>query len=135
MINANELRIGNLIQANGPVMIVKAITEHDVEMYLQGSEADNWDEELENCNGIEVTANILIKYGFDKMEPYDIYSNGRIGFKLTADGFNYMGNCGRGKYLHQLQNLYYALTNSEINVQECDANAAQSGNKKLSTKK
>lgn len=33
------------------------------------------------------------------------------------------------RYLHQLQNLYFALTNKELTVQECDANEADgSGN-------
>ena len=60
-IDARELRIGNLIEANGPAMEVKAITENTVELYLHGSESDNWEEDLEKCNGILLTEDNILK--------------------------------------------------------------------------
>lgn len=136
---ANELRIGNLIQANGPVMEVKAITKHDVELYLHGCESDNWDEDLENCTGILLTPEILERCGFWKnkmgeycIEVYDIATHlelmeGKYNFYYPQFTQTPEGSDERTVFfnrinsLHQLQNLIFALTNEELKVQEGDA--------------
>jgi len=123
MISANELRIGNFIEANGPMMEVKSIYDDHVELYLHGSEADNWDEDLEACNGIPLTPEILEKCGFElriedtiekdyKLYPLFVKFQHNGSLLVTIHEYS---SCSHIKYLHQLQNVIFALTNTELN--------------------
>lgn len=130
-ISANELRIGNMIEANGPMMEVKAIYSDHVELCLNGAEADNWDEDLEACNGIPLTPEVLAAAGFshrlgavNTIHEYFIGTNPvthdwlfDLCYIDSADNRRYFYRNGHHTvtYLHQLQNLYFALTHSELN--------------------
>lgn len=130
MIQANELRIGNLIQANGPIMEVRRVGEASVELYLHGSEADNWDEDLEDCTPIPLTPEILIAAGFreeNKAEWSIEYENDFfiVAKNLVVGVEIYLGFdvdiyhevlYERIKYVHQLQNLIYALSGNELTI-------------------
>ena len=101
MIKASELRIGNLVSKNGEWFETDFIT---INM-------------AHNYEPIQLTTEILVRCGFedDKKEMIrrlrgndfvlDGYSNDYNGFYL-----------GRIDYLHQLQNLYFALTGEELIV-------------------
>ena len=135
MIQAKELRIGNVIEANTPPMIVQAINKDSVELYMPGSEADNFEEDLEKCNGIPLTPEILEKCGFQKANndrwliemdgPHrhieviwyglakNIYVNLWEAPELSS-GEPIFYSIGGVKYLHQLQNLYWCLCGKEL---------------------
>jgi len=121
MINANELRIGNYLRIHGdpaPIQIGW--------FYLIAK-----GEELPPHEPIPLTPEILERAGFSidiyKGEDHDVYtysdekitfdSNSHYGYQLLdneqtplVDGYYF-------KYLHQLQNIYFALTGEELAIE------------------
>lgn len=140
----NELRLGNWVVYNN--QIVKTTGLH-YDMF----ECGNPDDENWMCTGrisevqpIELTEEILVKIGFEKIFQsnitkgmfelnYDISDNEFINVicRLFEDGTlnltiieRYGSMMGDNslykngiKYLHQLQNAYYLLTNEELEVE------------------
>ena len=133
MINANELRIGNYINAYdgvGPKYMYK-ISAYDI---------DEIDGDGTDCFPIPLTPEILEKCGFSQLTHYTMHNSWRINIAryrvlsvacvgepnemifLTEEkpplvndiiclkNYDYDGKT----YLHQLQNIYFALTNSEL---------------------
>lgn len=119
MIRANELRIGNYVNITylltgknrvstiGCQDIVK-INDHMLQTF--------------NYSPIAITKEWLLKFGFIPMHG----TNGnhyRLGLHfIMIDGLNdFYFMLGRGmtieiKYVHQLQNLYFALTQTELTI-------------------
>lgn len=118
MIKANELRIGNLINYGYKVAIVNAIREDGglnvkLENTLLGAE-------FECFKPIPLTPEILENVGFINRDSYwhskdfSMFLEGDYYFQYistpTSNGFL------KVNYLHQLQNLYFALTNEELEI-------------------
>jgi hypothetical protein len=113
MINANELRIGNWVTYKGQS---DRIERNDfAQTYLDRYEP------------IPITSKILKKCGFEKQEDgdggyyHELLSENGVLFiegdkKGYTDVFIDMWENIRVRYLHQLQNLYFALTNSELKI-------------------
>jgi hypothetical protein len=109
MIQLNEIREGNLVYEFGKV--------HTISF----KDDDHW--HLENFQPIPLTPEILRKCGFEanngkrlindvwlvihenEANIYDLYKNETVQMRIEL------------KYLHQLQNLYFALTQTELNIQ------------------
>lgn len=115
MIKANELRIGNWIlpehNLDGDFHLVTGIGEGSVNGYIQDwySPIPLTPEILEKCgfeatNGIEIKNYIWLVIHCDSGEAniYNIYKNETLQLRIEC------------KYLHQLQNLYFALTGEEL---------------------
>jgi hypothetical protein len=112
---ANELRVDNWCQSPYEKEPFKIKAEHILQLE-QGMD------EL-SILGIPLTPEILIKAGFEEMEfsifesnKYDIY----LYYSKKANGFLFKSRPDGGiilKHLHQLQNLYFALTGEELNIQ------------------
>ena len=126
---ANELRIGNLLKRNGIVVTIDGRSIFDI-----------WDDDgivKLGYEPIEITEDWLIKFGFKKTYadkcyalPFNRHSLHRliitladIGNILTI-GDNYASN-GENlfvftkdvvQYVHQVQNVYYSLTNEELTI-------------------
>lgn len=108
MIAPNELRIGNW-----------AIGKPNGNMFMlgDGSAIDHFANESEP---IPITPEILEKCGFEKGSIYFYFSKFRIvkindsnnWLILLSDTYHHLCKL---KYLHQLQNLYFALTGEELN--------------------
>lgn len=108
MIKGNELRIGNLVKhKSGEVFKVA------------GSDLQILDkrEDINLIQGIDISEEILLKVGF-KYYSMDILRLDK-GFYYIKSNNNIM----KGQeilikciYLHQLQNLYFALTGQELNT-------------------
>ena len=126
---ANEVRIGNyirycdnnyqveqIIKRNGKYALIFENLYHGV-----------WIDEVEK---IELTEDILLKYGFELI--YDGYyttklyliQDTRFDFLINKQNFElselvYIGDIyyPNVRYLHELQNLYYAITKEELEVQ------------------
>lgn len=124
MIKANELRLGNWIyngirepfQTNG-----ETINNFDVGQAILGL-----------FTPIPLTEEWLVKFGcetrrtnsghaylsFEKINPKTDYGS---GFELYEDGL-FLCDCDGGRignkieYVHQLQNLYFALTGEELTI-------------------
>lgn len=121
MITANDLMTGNLLQGK-PIRImmnvdsdgVTAITAHGIDLIERGL--------LNNLTPIPISSEWLIKFGFEK-SGYDYWNSRQECFELRdrENGeYCYCVNCGEYdvsepiQYIHQLQNLYKALTNKEL---------------------
>ena len=115
----NELRIGNLVYRNtfkGDVVFkVEEIRKNCVV-------CKNDNAPLKTLNPIPLTEDILLKCGFEKFAQV-WYRHKTSGFEFALSGLiatnSYFGcfpvDCCN--YLHQLQNLYFALTNEELNIE------------------
>ena len=113
MIQANELRVGNYVQ--------DSCGRYD--------KCNNIRYDWDSAFGVPLTPEILEKCGFKKRDEEfnslfrlgkvqvytQVYSeNNNIFF---AYSFGYDIEETEIKYLHQLQNLYFALTGEELNIQ------------------
>ena len=125
---ANELRIGNLVNYNeGGIFKVIGIYEFglDVEDNIEATYM-----EYENFHPISLTEERLLKFGFSIInensagKEYGYVIDGVYSSALTFIHWKTTKNAGkffRGdlqlKYVHQLQNLYFALTGQELEVE------------------
>lgn len=129
MVQASDLRIGNKITVIGinGIIEVTATKKQPVRdgYYCSIKVGDEKDYRLqEQCFGIRITVEILEKCGFvftgftwdtglhglSICLPNDMYPNGKTYFN------SWTINEGVPDFLHQLQNLYYALTGTELHI-------------------
>ena len=119
---ANELRIGNWVEYNGYIYQIaelrsKLIQEDSV--YLVSKEREAWTE-YDKLKPIPLTEEWLFKFGF-----IQIHENNFQDFEceIMVDLFNEKihiisampwKQLNHIKYVHQLHNLYFALTNEEL---------------------
>ena len=99
---AAELRIGNWIDLGGQRNL------HRVEDEILG---------CLNLNPIPLTEEWLLKFGFKKVmckDNYITYSNRNKRIGIYPDRCIMRGHAVSFKYVHQLQNLYFALTGEEL---------------------
>lgn len=115
MIKANELRIGNFIKNfKNEIHCVKEIRVD----YWSNKPGSFQTFSFEKSNGIPLTPEVLEKCGFDE--------NGKLNhFKIGYDNDDFVkaqmsvqfqDTMIKVKYLHQLQNLYFALTGNELEI-------------------
>lgn len=119
--NANELRIGNLILVDGKIVEITGIKKSTVflsdgfQMFIAGG-----------IEPIPLTEEWLIKFGFDKvlhrndkmyyrLNDYFVIEDSRV-FLFGDDTFEILKLRQEIKYVHQLQNLYFALTGEELTI-------------------
>jgi len=147
MIEANELRIGNLVLAGkmrevggGPynqtvrqVCLISMDYDDEYMEYVETVEVAKstnvTDDLCRNINPVPITEAWLDDFGFDDSESFDnreyevyIYRKG----PLTATCASFDSTLKwtmHGKeidlqYIHQLQNLYFALTGDELQLQK-----------------
>ena len=143
MVQANELRIGNLFypinrssRVHLPNKVALKIIElkaFDVSAVMANENPaliKNWHNiQYADLSPIPLSPEILEKAGFDKtiLSPYTdmpsyrfgkdaervIFSGGSV-FKYTS--VNHFIKIADAEYLHQLQNLIYFLTGEELNI-------------------
>lgn len=117
---AQDLRIGNLVNEYGIPTIIDS-------RMLQGIESANEGNKIIiDLSYIPLTEQWLLDFGFEKIRnKVDIFEIGRIRFWLGVGGrclvYIIEENTTTGHYLpitieyvHQLQNLYFALTGEEL---------------------
>lgn len=120
--NANELRIGNFIEKNGDACVLASINTDDTIRIFNDDRTDTF-----GCfclrifNPIPLNEEWLLKlglkktysngYGLNGEHEFDLLYNDVIGYRFSMEGqYGYP----EIKYVHQLQNLYFALTNEEL---------------------
>ena len=135
MIKANELRVGNCILIDdtnwGKVISIEEnrfATENTYNIYTDGTSGDYWKYDTDFVAGIPLTPEILEKCGFVKeLGKIDIFIQGRLRLWLGVRGetlcYLVEEDTTTGHfipngiaYLHQLQNIYFALTGEELKV-------------------
>ena len=116
---ANELRIGNLIQTDEGIETVIGITDEFIDCVLNGASGDYHIDDL-YFNPIQLTEDWLLKFGFEDAH-YGEYKKDRytLDCEYTDKGIYYFiidETCLEldVKHVHQLQNLYHALTGEEL---------------------
>lgn len=107
MISANELRIGNWVTLNGKHHVVRVST------FLM----------CNHLHPIPLTPELLERCGFVKEGILYQYGKFSIAFGdtiITDNGRTYFNSWAildhSPKYLHQIQNIYHALTGNELEV-------------------
>lgn len=129
-----ELRIGNYISDGTFLFKVLSIYQHGkVEGLVINSDGNIYSSNIYNVSestGILLTEEWLLKFGFKKNnygyvldDPKEIKKDYyiRLFLKEKKDAFylkiGYTGEfVGYYNYVHQLQNLYFALTGEELSV-------------------
>lgn len=115
--NIRELRIGNLVKYKDTSPQIKVI---EIEWYFFAE-----DHYIKNSTPIPISEEWLIKLGFVYIFEFDEYQYlGSTWFKIQHDNLidgkrDYWFDREnlssiRIKYVHQLQNLYFALTGEEL---------------------
>ena len=140
---ASEIRIGNLIASSGnkedietwvigEVISISSLDSEFEQIEVETAESIEWFFK-DNYFGIPLTEEWLLKFGFEReyelrktvyyMNNYSIilwvYKNGRIDLRIG--GIDFKDKDVRFKkyqYVHQLQNLYFALTNTELEIRK-----------------
>ena len=139
MIKENELRLNNLVTDewyDSFKTIIKVDSINEKGINLEIIDDGNWAEiaqrwikpeyEFNSIFPIPLTEEWLIKFGFRKynLEGYSVhfrYEHPKLHSTVTAiynsDFSIKLDNVARGiKYVHQLQNIYTALTNKELEL-------------------
>ena len=119
---ASELRIGNLIEfwsVYDTVILINSINEDT-------SYANVY---LNEIKPIPLTEEWLLKFGFEiiwdskYLTQYTLQSNMMFHYELDKPKNIWYARFGKYelehiKYVHQLQNLYFALTGEELTIKE-----------------
>lgn len=142
---ANELRIGNLVLGvdNKEYHVIGIFGSEDSGVSLSPVRESNTslyrDTEFKNLNGIPLTEEWLKKFGTKEEATQDslfqtpyllLREDGYMWIEFQADGHydlflkqkNTDGTCDsilldvELKFVHQLQNLYFALTGEELTI-------------------
>lgn len=121
--NASELRIGNWVK-------VPTTDGSDVFTQIEPSNyCHEWNSEIsiESYNPIPLTEEWLVKFGFEKIYhswihdefDFDIVMHGHryVLADISEDSGRYFAH-GKFQFVHQLQNLYFALTGEELTLKE-----------------
>ena len=122
MINANELRIGNLVFFNDQFIPIYEVKNNSVSFYLGLDHKERIRYQSIYLKGIEaipITDEWLLNFGFENMEKFPL----RYVQRIKPDSLSEFEPCivigdlwlTGIRYVHQLQNLYFALTGEEIN--------------------
>lgn len=135
---AEELRIGNYVKIDtgfGKVVSLMSNTfcnecaNDDYNITIEMEDGTFREEEEDKVEGISLTEEVLLTCGFEYINP----DNKAIGMLSPDDG---RGNRNRIKYfdsnfrmilntwdympinyIHEVQNLYFAIANKELNIQ------------------
>jgi len=130
MIHPNELRIDNLVLNDGKIHFINPDDIHDLSEYYGKPRARFVNELKSIYEPIPITEECLLKFGCEK------YNEGRFMLKLSetliifwniGDDYFICEFSSRSthvcyfndhRYVHQLQNLYFALTQKELTLKD-----------------
>jgi len=120
----NQVRIGNLVDFDGRIETVYAIRNSGTDFYRGKTKNGVMMQSYvwEAIKPIPLTEEWLLKFGFDKdVDDFYLDINTVLFVSYNDDEFvhlksNHLETIASIKYVHQLQNLYFALTGSELTV-------------------
>jgi hypothetical protein len=127
-LTANELRIGNLFIRIGDTMgspiapVIESVkgTYYEYDYYHIQAESNDLDYQIEVFQPIPLTEEWLFKFGFRKYSSTQ-FDKGNFWTIANHNETKHFGMwCNHLeiyiKYVHQLQNLYFALTGEELTI-------------------
>jgi len=127
MIEAKDLRVNNLIHAHAqdPVEVVVETIGHEGVNFHDLREGVVYDYEFQELSGIPLTAEWLENFGFEAYSGW-FYRNDKlvieaclsrpewsVRIRTSEESSIYLRNI---KHVHQLMNLHFALTNTELTL-------------------
>jgi hypothetical protein len=126
---SNELRIGNYVLFNKSNNEIGCITS--VETFVSNQFKVGFDNRIDikyyddEIKPIPLTEEWLLKFGFrigKTEEYYELEFVEMFGYDNEDWNFKYLGNLIKLdlKYVHSLQNLYFALTGEELTIKKKD---------------
>lgn len=120
-INPTELRIGNIVKyANESYNIVELYKNR---ITIEGIERQNYNICYSEISGFTITKEWLIKFGFKEILEEGNFELETTHFNMTHFNNEFFISFGKYserdiinhiKFVHQLQNLFYSLTNKEL---------------------
>lgn len=126
MIDVKQLRIGSIVaNKHGFQFEVVGIFKDQILCDFKGNEGDVFEFKPSEVFGVPLSDEWLVdKFGFiPSMECKEQLVLDKIVFQRYDDTQariwwrgRYLGICQRLEYVHQLQNLYYALTGTELEL-------------------
>ena len=117
-----ELRIGNLVRSCYSELGIMSITAISEDILKSDKREKIW---VKSLIGIELTEDWLLEFGFELQSENDDFKNFitpnvfAVMNHFKKGGFfldNIVGFGNKIKYIHQLQNLYFALTGEELTI-------------------
>lgn len=126
----SDYRIGNLVlDEDGELCKIEQLSSEKMECFQQVSTIKTQscisDKYPSNIYAIELTEEWLIKFGFEKIWfGYEIISTGIEIEPLKNGDYTICINSNEYhvgesfKYVHQLQNIFFALTNKELELKK-----------------
>lgn len=122
MITANELRIGNWI--HNPIQGINfQVDLATIGNVMRDNDKRNKVPDYSLYKPIPITEEIILKCGFDKNSYYYIHKKTYFIFTfglglcyINIDSMFESFSRDETKHLHQLQNLYFAITGEELEV-------------------
>jgi hypothetical protein len=119
---ANELRIGNWYNDKriNRDFVVHGVSKHGIDH----GDSDYSPTRIQNAMPIPLTEEWLTRFGFEDEKLYEEFFEYSINrnHRIQTDGeiFVFLGyrDGVEIKYLHQLQNLYFALTGKELELKQ-----------------
>ena len=132
MVATSDLRLGNWVYDGERTqfpMYVQTIGEDYVYLNFNGNEGDAWECKPDDLQGIPITPELLTKLGFTEL--YGLWrktmSSRRIAIKIDTSFVSIEAfedrlldsrcTCHGVKYLHQIQNLFKAISNDELKIE------------------
>lgn len=125
----NDYRIGNyILDEDGELCIVEQLSSQLMGCYQQGSNVENKNcinsKYPSNIYAIQLTEEWLLEFGFDLLFQTCYrgrYSNFTINgiwvyFFTDKNTVEFRDNDFKIKYVHQLQNVWFALTGEELTI-------------------
>lgn len=117
MIQATELRIGNLITSESSMGVAWEVMPSDIEkIYLNE----------QHYSGVPITEEWLLKFSWGKWKDGDMTDghckmyfdtrNKEFGLFDEVDGSKW--RLRKIKFVHELQNFYYAYTGRELTIKQ-----------------
>lgn len=122
MIDSKELMIGNLVLHKSMICEVKylGVSHAGLSFDKKGNHREFNASYKKECSPIPLTEEWMFKYGFEKKDHAGVcYGKSEILIYLSGHAYFDLSDKFPAKiiYVHQLQNLYYALTGKELTIE------------------
>jgi hypothetical protein len=123
-LEAKDLRIGNYLDGRIGFVVVEEIRKDGCMVKIEGSRSSFIVGGEAPClTPIPLTEEWLVRFGFEKSAfNENVYSNKSIILDKRKLGWllcdNSIDNLKHIEHVHQLQNLYFALTGEELTLNE-----------------
>lgn len=124
MIDAKELMIGSYVKDGSRIGKVTMISKSRIKVKLEHSLVvidTQLDCKMLDVQPIPITEDWLLRFGFEKESDLSFSIINKLQIDLISNKFSFYmkwGNIMRQistiKHIHQLQNLYFALTGEEL---------------------